>query len=42
VGEAASSIGTLLIVGGGIAGTSLAIALRDSGISVEIVELDPE
>jgi 2-polyprenyl-6-methoxyphenol hydroxylase-like FAD-dependent oxidoreductase len=36
-----SSIGKLLIVGGGIAGTSLAVALRDSGISTEIVELNP-
>jgi 2-polyprenyl-6-methoxyphenol hydroxylase-like FAD-dependent oxidoreductase len=36
------SIGNVLIVGGGIAGTSLAVALRDSGISTEIAELNPE
>jgi 2-polyprenyl-6-methoxyphenol hydroxylase-like FAD-dependent oxidoreductase len=41
VGKAVSSIGNLLIVGGGIAGTSLAVALRDSGISTEIVEVNP-
>jgi 2-polyprenyl-6-methoxyphenol hydroxylase-like FAD-dependent oxidoreductase len=40
-GEAVSNIGNLLIVGGGIAGTSLAVALRESGISTEIVELNP-
>ncbi len=32
----------VLIVGGGIAGMALAIALRRSGIAIEIVEIDPD
>jgi 2-polyprenyl-6-methoxyphenol hydroxylase-like FAD-dependent oxidoreductase len=37
-----SKVGTVLIVGGGIAGMSQAIVLRRLGIEVEIVELDKE
>ncbi len=36
------SVNNVLIVGGGIAGMCLAVALRDSGIRVEIVELSPD
>lgn len=36
-----SSNKTVLIVGGGIAGLTLAVALRRSGIGVDIVELEP-
>jgi 2-polyprenyl-6-methoxyphenol hydroxylase-like FAD-dependent oxidoreductase len=37
-----SPIKTALIVGGGIAGMSAAIALRRLGIAVDLVDLDPE
>jgi 2-polyprenyl-6-methoxyphenol hydroxylase-like FAD-dependent oxidoreductase len=37
-----SSVRSVLIVGGGIAGMSLAVALRDSDIRTEIVESTPE
>jgi 2-polyprenyl-6-methoxyphenol hydroxylase-like FAD-dependent oxidoreductase len=37
-----NNVRKLLIVGGGIAGMSLAVALRDSGITTEIVELNPD
>jgi 2-polyprenyl-6-methoxyphenol hydroxylase-like FAD-dependent oxidoreductase len=35
-----NNVRKLLIVGGGIAGMSLAVALHDSGITTEIVELN--
>jgi 2-polyprenyl-6-methoxyphenol hydroxylase-like FAD-dependent oxidoreductase len=37
-----ASIANVLIVGGGIAGTTLAISLQRKGIQVEIVEFDPD
>ena len=37
-----TSVHRVLIVGGGIAGMSLAIALSRSGIACEIVEADPD
>jgi 2-polyprenyl-6-methoxyphenol hydroxylase-like FAD-dependent oxidoreductase len=37
-----SSIKNILIVGGGIAGLCTAIGLRDTGIAIEIVEINPK
>jgi 2-polyprenyl-6-methoxyphenol hydroxylase-like FAD-dependent oxidoreductase len=37
-----AQIGTALIVGGGIAGMATAIRLREQGISVDLIDLDPE
>ena len=35
-------ISRVLVVGAGIAGMSLAIGLKRSGISLEMVEIDPD
>lgn len=37
-----SSIGTALIVGGGIGGMATAISLAERGVSVDLIDLDPE
>ena len=36
------AVGKVLIVGGGIAGMTLAISLKRVGIDAEIVELNPQ
>lgn len=36
-----SPLGRVLIVGGGVAGTSMAILLRQRGVAVDLVEIDP-
>ncbi|MFZ1114265.1 MAG: FAD-dependent oxidoreductase [Propionibacteriaceae bacterium] len=35
-------VGRILVVGGGIAGLSAAIALNDAGLTVELVEARPQ
>ena len=37
-----SSIGTVLIVGGGIAGMSCAIQMRKAGVAVDLIEMDAD
>src|SRR5262245_11016628 len=37
-----AAVGNVLVVGGGIAGMTLATALRKNGIRAEIVEINPE
>src|ERR1700691_3417851 len=36
-----TSIGKVLIVGGGVAGMSCAIQMRKAGIAVDLIEIDP-
>lgn len=41
-GERIESIASALIVGGGIGGMAVAISLKQSGVAVEIIDLDPD
>lgn len=41
-GESISNIATALVVGGGIGGMAAAISLAERGVTVDLVDLDPE
>lgn len=41
-GESISNIATALVVGGGIGGMATAISLAERGVTVDLVDLDPE